>query len=102
MLKQFLIALRVRLMALFGRRALHQRADEEMRFHLAMMEDRMVEAGIPPDVAAASVRRKFGNPAVIRAQAVSSWRYAFLSTLIQDMRYGLRLGLRIRCWRRSS
>jgi hypothetical protein len=94
MLRQFLIEVRVRLMALFGRDALHHRAEEEMRFHLAMMEQRMTEAGTPPDVAGAKARREFGNPAAIKEQAVDSWRYALLSRLIQDMRYGLRLAVR--------
>jgi hypothetical protein len=33
-------------------------------------------------------RREFGNPTVIKEQAIDSWRYTFADTLIQDVRYG--------------
>src|SRR5204862_871188 len=42
-------------------------------------------------IARTQARRAFGNPTLIREQAVDSWRFAFLDTLIQDVRHGLRL-----------
>jgi len=91
MFKQFLIDVRVRLAALFTRRALRERADEEVQFHLSMIEQSMIESGIPPEIARTQARRDFGNPTLIREQAADSWRYASVDTLIQDVRYGLRL-----------
>jgi predicted permease len=91
MLKQFLIDVRVRLAAVFARRAIHERADEELQFHLSMIEQRMIESGMPPEVARAEARRKFGNPTLIKEHTLDSWRYAFMDTLIQDLRYALRL-----------
>src|SRR5262249_8873357 len=91
MLKQFLIDVRVRLAALFGRRALYERADEEVQFHLSMIEQRMIESGKPPEIARAQARREFGNPTLIQERTLDAWPYAFVDTLIQDFRYALRL-----------
>ncbi|MCL4851315.1 MAG: ABC transporter permease, partial [Bryobacteraceae bacterium] len=90
MLRQFWIDVRVRLAALFARRAIHERADEEVQFHLAMMEQRRIECGMSPEIARAQARREFGNPTLIREQTHDSWRYAFVDRLIQDIRYALR------------
>ena len=54
MLKQFLIDVRVRLAAVFARRALRDRAEEEVQFHLSMIEQRMIDSGMP------SIRVPFG------------------------------------------
>lgn len=91
MLKQFFIDIRVRLAALFTRREIHERASEEVQFHLSMIERRMIESGMPPEIAQAQARRQFGNPALIREQTADSWRYASVDTLVQDVLYGLRL-----------
>jgi len=90
MLRQLWIDLRVRLAALFGRQRLYERTDEEVQTHLAMLEQRLVESGLPRDVARIRARQAFGNPSVVKEQTVDSWRYAFMATLIQDVRYGLR------------
>jgi hypothetical protein len=90
MLKQFWIDVRVRLVALFARRGLRARAAEELEFHLAMREQRLVESGLPPTDARAQARREFGNPTLVTDQTLDSWRYTFLDALLQDVRYGLR------------
>jgi predicted permease len=90
MLRQFWIDVRIRLAALFGRRRLYARADEELRFHLAMREQCLIESGVPPCEAYARARRELGNPAALTEQTLDSWRYSFVDTLIQDVRYGLR------------
>jgi putative ABC transport system permease protein len=91
MLKQFWIDVRVRLAAVFGRRALHERADEEVQFHLSMLEERVIECGMPPEIARARARREFGNPTLIRDRTLDAWPYAFLDALIQDLRYAWRM-----------
>ena len=90
MLRQFWIDARVRLAALFGRRLIRSRAEEELRFHLAMLEQRNIECGLAPTEARAQARRRLGNPTLITEHTLDSWRYAFVSTLLQDVRYGLR------------
>ena len=86
MLKQFLIDVRVRLAAVFARHRLHERADEEVQFHLSMIERRMIESGMPPEVAHAQAQREFGNSTLIKERTLDAWPYAFLDTLIQDLR----------------
>jgi predicted permease len=90
MLRQFWIDARVRLAALLARRLIRSRAEEELQFHLAMLEQRNIECGLVPTEARAEARRRLGNPTLITEHALDSWRYAFVSTLIQDVRYGLR------------
>ena len=90
MLRQFWMDARVRLAALFGRRLIHSRAEEELRFHLAMLEQRNIERGLAPAEARAQARRQLGNPTLLAEHTLDSWRYAFVSTLIQDVRYGFR------------
>jgi len=91
MCKQFWIDVRVQLAAVFGRRALHERADEEVQFHLSMIEERMIESGMPPEIAHARARRDFGNPTLIRERTLDAWPYALLDTLMQDVRYAWRM-----------
>src|SRR5579864_3771451 len=91
MLKQLLIDARVRFVALFTRRSLRERAYEEVQFHLSMIEQRLIESGTPPEIARAQARCEFGNPTLIKEQTLDAWRYAFVETLIQDVRYALRL-----------
>src|SRR5690554_4577784 len=90
MLRQLYIDARVRFAALFARRGIRSRAAEELEFHLAMMEQRNIERGVAPSEAGAQARREMGNPTLLTERALDSWRYAFVSTLIQDVRYGLR------------
>ena len=58
MLEQFLIDARVRFAAVFARGALQERADEEVQFHLSMIERRMIESGMPPELARVQARRR--------------------------------------------
>ncbi|HLH38505.1 MAG TPA: permease prefix domain 1-containing protein, partial [Bryobacteraceae bacterium] len=91
MLQQLWIDVRVRLAAVFRRRALRARADEEVQFHLSMLEQRLMESGIPPELARARARREFGNSTLIQERTVDAWPYAFLDTLLQDVRYAWRM-----------
>jgi hypothetical protein len=93
MLRQLWIEARIRFAALFGRRHIRSRAEEELQFHLAMLEQRHIERGVARGEARAQARRELGNPTLLTERSLDSWRYAFVSTLIQDARYGLR-GLR--------
>lgn len=90
MLSQFWIDVRTRLAALFGRRRLYARADEELQFHVAMREQRLIESGVPPGEAHTRARRELGNATLLAEQTLDSWGYSFVDTLIQDIRYGLR------------
>jgi hypothetical protein len=74
MLRQFWIDVRVRLAALFARHHLYSRADEELQFHLAMREQRLMESGVPPGEAHWRARRELGNRTLLTELALDSWR----------------------------
>jgi predicted permease len=61
-----------------------------LQFHVAMREQRLIESGVPPGEAHSRARLKLGNPTLLAEQTLNSWRYSFVDTLIQDIRYGLR------------
>jgi putative ABC transport system permease protein len=90
MAQQWWIDIRLRLTALFGRQKLHARTDEEMQFHLMLLQQRLIDSGVPPEEAPMRARRQFGNVALVRERTLDSWRYAFIETFAQDLRYGLR------------
>jgi len=93
MLRQLWIDVRVRLAALFARRSLRARMEEELQFHLGRLEQRKIESGVQPADARAQARREFGNATLLMEQTLDSWRYPFVDTMVQDVRYALR-GLR--------
>jgi predicted permease len=88
--QQWWIDLRARAAALFGRGRLYTRTDEELQFHLDSLQHRLIGSGVPPDEARARAQRQFGNVALVRERTLDSWRYAFMETFFQDLRYGLR------------
>ena len=87
---QWWIDMRARLAALFRRREIYHRAEEELQFHLAMLEQRMIESGMSPDDARVLARRQLGNTTLIKEQTLDAWRYTFVDTLIGDFRYAVR------------
>jgi predicted permease len=89
-LRQAFIDAGVRVRALFGRRAMRARVEEEMRLHVEMREDSFVRAGYTPAEAKRRARREFGNIAVLKESVADMWKYGTLERLLQDLRYGLR------------
>jgi hypothetical protein len=87
---QWWIDVRARLTALFRRREIYHRADEELEFHLAMLEQRLIESGMSPTDARVLARRQLGNTTLIKEQSLDAWRYTFVDTLIRDFRYAVR------------
>jgi hypothetical protein len=88
--QQWWIDIRARLTALFGRRRLYARTDEELQFHLILLQQRLIDAGVPPAEACVLAQRQFGNVSLVRERTLDSWRYAVMERLFQDLRYGLR------------
>jgi predicted permease len=68
--------------------------DEELRFHLAMREQRNVEQGMGADEARRAARVRFGNPAVLRERMREMDAMLFLQTVAQDLRFGTRMLVR--------
>ena len=69
-LSQLWIELRVRLLALAGRRRLRDRIDEEMRLHLEMRAERLADAGLPGEEARLGPA---GGSAIPRSSAKPHW-----------------------------
>jgi predicted permease len=81
----------LRVKALVKRRRLDRDLEEEMRFHLAMREEKNRTAGIAPEEAPAVARRRFGNVTLLKEACREMWTFNSLETLCQDTRYGLRM-----------
>ena len=90
MLKQCWIDMRARLASLFRRKEIYNRTDEELQFHLAMAEQRMIESGMSPNDARVLARQQLGNTILIKEQTLDAWRYTFVDMLIRDFRYAVR------------
>src|SRR5262249_15346751 len=65
--------------------------EEEMRFHLEMKARENAEAGVKPDEARYAARRQFGNQTLLQEVSRDMWSFRRLETLLQDLRYGLRM-----------
>jgi predicted permease len=75
-----------RLKALLWRRRLDRDLDEELRFHIAMREQKNMAQGLPVGEA----RRHFGNITSIQEACREMWTFGSLEIFWQDIRYALR------------
>lgn len=64
---------------------------EEMEVHLAMMAQALVESGMTQSDARSAARRQFGNPTLQQEEARETWIVSWLSDLIQDVAFALRI-----------
>jgi putative ABC transport system permease protein len=90
MTSEWMIAVWLRVKALFRRRQLDRDLDDELQFHLAMREETLAESGVRSDEARYAARREFGNATRAKEMNRELWTFPFLETLWQDIRYGLR------------
>jgi hypothetical protein len=82
--------LSVRLKSLFRRTRLEQELDTELQYHLDMLVDQNVKAGMSTAEARRAALRVFGPVAGIKDDVRDTWLSRFLETAAQDVRYGLR------------
>jgi predicted permease len=75
---------------LFHRRKPADDLAEEIRAHLAMEEQENREAGMPREEARYAALRRFGNVTQTQERSREMWKWLWLETLLQDLRYGLR------------
>jgi predicted permease len=80
-----------KLRALFAGRQPADDLEEEIRTHLGMEEQENLESGMPPDEAHYAALRRFGNVARVQEGSREMWGWSGLETLLQDVRYGLRM-----------
>ena len=80
-----------RLVAYSRRNRLDDDLAEEIRLHLDLRKQGLIDDGMAPAAADREARRQFGNVTVIREQARDHWGGSSIDMLVHDVRYGLRL-----------
>src|SRR5678815_1910816 len=80
-----------RLYGLLRKGRVEQEMDEELHFHLRMRTRENIEHGMKPDEAELEARRRFGNVGHIKDLGRDIKGGGFIETLLQDVRYGLRM-----------
>ena len=86
--------IRIAVMMLIRRKAAATRLDDELQFHLDEQVKENVARGLSAVDARAAALRAFGNPALLRDQARSNWRWSWLEKFGRDLHHGVR-----RLWR---
>ncbi|MBV9302663.1 MAG: ABC transporter permease [Acidobacteriaceae bacterium] len=83
----------LRLKALFNRRRLDRDLDEEIRFHLAMREQKQREMGLSTEAARYATQQRFGNVTLVKERTREMHTFLTVESLWQDVRWAAR-GLR--------
>ena len=86
----FLSTLVRRLRALIRGHELERGLDDEMRLHMELRSDRLQAAGLSPEEARATARRRFGNSLRMREESIDAWGWRWLEQLGQDVRFAAR------------
>jgi putative ABC transport system permease protein len=79
-----------RCLFLFQRDRIARDLADEMRLHVELRSVDYAAAGMERGDAEAHARRAFGNITRISEQGRAVWGWAFLETLVNDLRYGMR------------
>ena len=80
-----------RLRALFRKEELNQQLSDEMAFHLEKQIEQNMAKGMTAEEARYAALRKFGGVEQVKEECRDAWGAAFIETMIQDLRYGLRV-----------
>ncbi|HKV62936.1 MAG TPA: ABC transporter permease [Candidatus Acidoferrum sp.] len=83
--------LSLRLRSLFRRRVVEKEMDEELRFHFENQVSKLVHRGCTPEEARRRARLEFGGMDQVKEEYRDSRGVNFIETLLQDIRYGLRI-----------
>ncbi len=83
-----------RLRALFRRRSVEHELDDELRFHFDAQVEKFVRAGLAPDEARRRARLEFGGLEQVKEECREARGISMVETLLQDIRYGLRMLLK--------
>jgi predicted permease len=81
---------RIATLMLFSRQQQTVRLNDELQFHLDQQVKENIARGLSPREAHYAALRTFGNPALLRDQARSSWSWNWLEKFLGDLRYGVR------------
>ena len=78
------------------RRRQDEELDEEIRAHMKMAVQDLVDRGMSIDEAKSRAHREFGNVALVKETTRQMWGWLWLERIAQDLRYALRLMARSR------
>jgi hypothetical protein len=78
------------MLMLFRRETQTARLNDELQFHLEQQVKENIARGFAQDEARYAALRTFGNPALLRDQARSSWSWNWLEKFLHDLGYGAR------------
>ena len=81
----------IRVRALFRRKAVEGELDEELRFHLERQVEKYVQGGLSREQAKRQAWMEFGGLEQAKEECRDARGVHFLDSLLQDMRYGLRI-----------
>src|SRR5262245_43667809 len=80
-----------RLRLMLRRNRLDDELRDEVRLHMDLRRQAVIDGGMDPGEAEFEARRMFGNATAIREETRDMWGFPSLDTLVQDVRYGARL-----------
>src|SRR2546423_3549868 len=75
---------------LLRKKRIEQEMDEELRFHIQMRTQEILNRGLTPEEARREAERRFGNFEHIKDLCRDVRGGSMIETLIQDLRFGLR------------
>jgi predicted permease len=81
---------RTRLASLAGRRRLEFDLDRELQFHIDMLAEQHVRAGMSPAEARRAALKAFGAVDVVKEGVRDAWLSRMFQIVAQDVRYGIR------------
>jgi putative ABC transport system permease protein len=73
-----------------GRAGIDNDMAEEVRSHVEMETDALVERGMNPEAARTAAHRHFGNATAVTEHAHEAWTFVAFESLLNDVRYGFR------------
>jgi putative ABC transport system permease protein len=81
----------LRMRSLFRRKIVEAEMDEELRFHFENQVAKLIRSGLTPTEAKRRARLEFGGMDQVKEEYRDSRGVSFIETLLQDIRYGLRV-----------
>src|SRR5215471_1155214 len=93
---EFIRELIRRLKMLRRRRQLDRDLEEEIRLHLELRAQQLIDRGLTATDARRAARLRFGNATRIKEQSHMAWTSEILHDFMQDVAYGVRALLRSR------
>jgi len=78
---------RMAFLSLFRRGSASMHLDDELQYHLERQIDENISAGMSAEHARQAALRQFGNPALLRDEALSTWTGVWLDSLFRDIRH---------------